>query len=216
MDGLAAGAFDDVVLGAHDDEPAGARVEPPGDFADIRADDIFRVGQCFAFEQTDERLVGVSSLISGGNFFSELGRARCVAEMFARREIQRGQNAAIHRDQMRRELNHHGRSRRQRKLLLNFRQMPVLRHAVRADAFVALAKKIIHLRLAACTADPAQGIGNDAGGLDESWRQQPGSPVYAKDFDVAGVKRALSEATKERKPEWRATANSPGDFAKPA
>jgi len=58
--------------------------------------------------------------------------------------------------------------------------------------------------------------GVDAGGLDESWRQQPGSPVYTKDFDVAGVKRALSEATKERKPEWRSTANSPGDFAKPA
>ena len=58
--------------------------------------------------------------------------------------------------------------------------------------------------------------GVDAGGLDESWRQQPGSPVYATDFDVAGVERALSEATKERKPEWRATANSPGNFAKPA
>ena len=58
--------------------------------------------------------------------------------------------------------------------------------------------------------------GVDDGGLDESWRQQPGSPVYAMDFDVAGVKRALSEATEERKPEWRATANSPGDFAKPA
>jgi len=58
--------------------------------------------------------------------------------------------------------------------------------------------------------------GVDAGGLDESWRQQPGSPVYATDFDASGVKRALSEATKERKPEWLATANSPGDFAKPA
>jgi predicted dinucleotide-binding enzyme len=58
--------------------------------------------------------------------------------------------------------------------------------------------------------------GVDAGGLDESWRQQPGSPVYAADFDLAGVERALSKATKERKAEWRATANSPGDFAKPA
>ena len=56
----------------------------------------------------------------------------------------------------------------------------------------------------------------DAGGLDESWRQQPGSLVYTTDFDMAGVKRALSEATKERKPEWRATANSPGSFAQPA
>ena len=51
--------------------------------------------------------------------------------------------------------------------------------------------------------------GVDAGGLDESWCQQPGSPVYATDFDVAGVKRALSEATKERKPEWRATETAP-------
>lgn len=58
--------------------------------------------------------------------------------------------------------------------------------------------------------------GVDAGGLDESWRQQPGTPVYATDFDVAGVKRALSQATKERKPEWRATAKSPGTFAQPA
>lgn len=58
--------------------------------------------------------------------------------------------------------------------------------------------------------------GVDAGGLDESWRQQPGTPVYATDFDVAGVKRALSEASRERRPEWRATPHSPGDFAKPA
>ena len=58
--------------------------------------------------------------------------------------------------------------------------------------------------------------GVDAGGLDESWRQQPGTPVYCTDFDAAGVKRALSEATKERKPEWRATAKSPGTFAQPA
>ena len=57
------------------------------------------------------------------------------------------------------------------------------------------------------------GIG--AGGLDESWRQQPGSPVYTKDFDVNGVRQALSEARKDRTPEWRATANSPGTFAAP-
>jgi 8-hydroxy-5-deazaflavin:NADPH oxidoreductase len=37
--------------------------------------------------------------------------------------------------------------------------------------------------------------GVDAGGLDESWRQQPGSPVYTKDFDAGGVRRALSEAS---------------------
>ena len=47
--------------------------------------------------------------------------------------------------------------------------------------------------------------GIDAGGLDESWRQQPGTPVYGTDFDAAGVRRALSEARRERTPEWRAT-----------
>ena len=58
--------------------------------------------------------------------------------------------------------------------------------------------------------------GVDAGGLDESWRQQPGTPVYAKDFGAAGVRHALSKANKDRTPEWRATSNSPGSFTTPA
>ena len=52
--------------------------------------------------------------------------------------------------------------------------------------------------------------GVDAGGLDESWRQQPGTPVYGTDLDAAGVRRALSQASPERTPEWRAKADSPG------
>jgi predicted dinucleotide-binding enzyme len=58
--------------------------------------------------------------------------------------------------------------------------------------------------------------GVDAGGLEESWRQQPGTPVYTNDFDVEGVRRALSEANKDRTSEWRGTANSPGTFTAPA
>jgi 8-hydroxy-5-deazaflavin:NADPH oxidoreductase len=50
--------------------------------------------------------------------------------------------------------------------------------------------------------------GVDAGGLDESWRQQPGTPVYGTDFDAAGVRRALSEARPDRSPEWRAIGKS--------
>jgi 8-hydroxy-5-deazaflavin:NADPH oxidoreductase len=46
--------------------------------------------------------------------------------------------------------------------------------------------------------------GVDAGTLDESWRQQPNTPVYGTNFDAAGVRRGLSEASQERKPEWRA------------
>jgi hypothetical protein len=45
----------------------------------------------------------------------------------------------------------------------------------------------------------------DAGDLDESWRQQPGTPVYLTDFDAQGVRAALSEASKERAPEWSAS-----------
>ena len=44
----------------------------------------------------------------------------------------------------------------------------------------------------------------DAGSLDTSWRQQPGTPVYATDHDAEGVRRALSEAKPDRTAEWRA------------
>jgi predicted dinucleotide-binding enzyme len=56
----------------------------------------------------------------------------------------------------------------------------------------------------------------DVGGLDESWRQQPGSPAYGKDFDAAGVRDALATASKERTPQWSGTAASPGTFERPA
>ena len=55
----------------------------------------------------------------------------------------------------------------------------------------------------------------DTGGLDESWRQQPGTPVYAQDYDAEGVRKALAAASPERTAAWRATANSPGDLARP-
>ena len=56
----------------------------------------------------------------------------------------------------------------------------------------------------------------DAGGLDESWRQQPGTPVYAADFNAQGVVTALSEASRKRPPEFQASEKSPGSYAKPA
>ncbi|RPJ60146.1 MAG: NADP oxidoreductase [Acidobacteria bacterium] len=58
--------------------------------------------------------------------------------------------------------------------------------------------------------------GVDAGTLDESWRQQPGTPVYTADLAAEGVRRALAAAKQERTPEWRATSTSPGTFVKPA
>ncbi len=56
----------------------------------------------------------------------------------------------------------------------------------------------------------------DSGAIAESWRQQPGSPGYLKDYNVDGVRRALGSAQRERAPQWRATPNSPGTYAVPA
>jgi predicted dinucleotide-binding enzyme len=50
--------------------------------------------------------------------------------------------------------------------------------------------------------------GVDGGSLDESWRQQPGTPVYGTDLDLAAVTRALAEAKPEREAAFRA-AGSP-------
>jgi hypothetical protein len=75
-----------------------------------------------------------------------------------------------------------------------------------------VAAKAIVLRLV----DELRLDGVDAGGLEESWRQQPGTPVYATDLDAEGVRRTLAAASKDRGPEWRGNANSPGTFATPA
>jgi len=55
----------------------------------------------------------------------------------------------------------------------------------------------------------------DVGPLNQSWRQQPATPVYGTDFDAEGVCRALGQASPERKPEWKATPQSPGNFDDP-
>lgn len=56
----------------------------------------------------------------------------------------------------------------------------------------------------------------DAGTIEESWRQQPGTPGYLQDLPADGVRDALAKASPDRSPEWRATPNSPGTFDNPA
>jgi 8-hydroxy-5-deazaflavin:NADPH oxidoreductase len=43
----------------------------------------------------------------------------------------------------------------------------------------------------------------DADGLDESWRQQPGTPAYCRDLDAAALRRALAEAEYSRIADYR-------------
>jgi predicted dinucleotide-binding enzyme len=61
------------------------------------------------------------------------------------------------------------------------------------------AKQIVFDLVDALGFDPV-----DAGSIDESWRQQPGTPVYGKDYDVAATIAALAEASPERPADFRA------------
>ena len=44
----------------------------------------------------------------------------------------------------------------------------------------------------------------DAGDLDNSWWQQPGTPAYCRDLEAAALRRALAEADRSRIAEYRA------------
>jgi len=43
----------------------------------------------------------------------------------------------------------------------------------------------------------------DGGDLDDSWRQQPGTPAYCQDLEAAALRRALAEADRSRIAEYR-------------
>jgi len=49
--------------------------------------------------------------------------------------------------------------------------------------------------------------GVDAGTLADSWRQQPGTPAYARDLDAEARKAALAQADAGKIAEYRAEAN---------
>jgi 8-hydroxy-5-deazaflavin:NADPH oxidoreductase len=44
----------------------------------------------------------------------------------------------------------------------------------------------------------------DGGVLDNSWRQQPGTPAYCRDLEAVALRRALAEADRSRIAEYRA------------
>jgi hypothetical protein len=44
----------------------------------------------------------------------------------------------------------------------------------------------------------------DSGALDDSWRQQTGTPAYCRDLDATALRRALAEADRSRIAEYRA------------
>jgi 8-hydroxy-5-deazaflavin:NADPH oxidoreductase len=60
-------------------------------------------------------------------------------------------------------------------------------------------KQVVFALIDALGFDPV-----DGGTLAESWRQQPGTPVYGADLDADGARRALAEASPERQEGFRA------------
>jgi 8-hydroxy-5-deazaflavin:NADPH oxidoreductase len=44
----------------------------------------------------------------------------------------------------------------------------------------------------------------DGGDLDNSWRQQPGTPAYCRDLEATALRRALTEAVRSRIADYRA------------
>lgn len=44
----------------------------------------------------------------------------------------------------------------------------------------------------------------DGGDLNDSWRQQPGTPAYCRDLEAAALRRALAQADRSRIAEYRA------------
>jgi predicted dinucleotide-binding enzyme len=51
--------------------------------------------------------------------------------------------------------------------------------------------------------------GFDAGSLDDSWRQQPGTPVYTADLPLAAARTAVDAARLQQTIEWRKALNRP-------
>jgi len=62
------------------------------------------------------------------------------------------------------------------------------------------AKAIVHQLIDDLGFEPV-----DAGDLDESWRQQPGTPAYCQDLDLAALRRALAEPERSRVAQYRAS-----------
>ena len=82
------------------------------------------------------------------------------------------EDASIHRNQVRRELNHSRHLSRQTDLLFYFRQMPVKGHSIGANAFIAFDEEKWNVSLATCTADPTQGMGHKGRRLNQSIANQ--------------------------------------------
>jgi len=133
LHGLAACAFAEVVLSAHEDEAVGASIDFKTDIDEIGAGDHFGIGGFAATEEADERFVGVGhfqgvpDLFGGGSRTDFCGRG--------------GDDAGIDRDEVGDEGDGDFFSGGEGEFLFDFREVPVLGDAVCARRFVALTEE---------------------------------------------------------------------------
>jgi 8-hydroxy-5-deazaflavin:NADPH oxidoreductase len=56
----------------------------------------------------------------------------------------------------------------------------------------------------------------DAGNLDDSWRQQPGTPVYTADLPLAAARSAVDDARPQQTIKWRKGLDRPAGVGPPS
>ena len=134
---LAARAFYNVVYNGAYYYVLGARVVDRRDVAAVCAAYVQSVGIRAAGENFYERLARVGAIPYRVNIFDALAD---------RRKRNSRRYSACHRREMRIELHYNGFFRRNRKLLLNFRQMAVLRQSIGLRALVSFAVGVRQIR----------------------------------------------------------------------
>jgi hypothetical protein len=50
-------------------------------------------------------------------------------------------------------------------------------------------------------------LASDAGGIEESWRQQPGTPCYTQDYNAVQLNAVLARSVRSRVPEYLKAAD---------
>src|SRR2546423_7324870 len=139
---LTARALDEVIDRAHDHDAMRALVDLPCDVDEICAEDIFCIWEARVAEQTDKRFVAIGTVENHCRIKSD--------DLAGNIGVNRGGNAAIHRNEMGRELNNDLVAGQVRKFLFDLGQMSMFRNAVGPHALVALGEKIIDFGLSTC------------------------------------------------------------------
>ena len=160
LHGDAGGSFDEVVEARDHDQLLAA--EADGDVTVVGKCRILRRGQMI--DDPDERF----AFVEVTHDLQQFGLRRFASQT----RIDRGQDAAVHWDQMRSEDDLNILAAGVGEDLFDLRRVAVLANRVGRHPFVAFREKRVELRHAAGTAHSALGVDDDAGRFDQFRAQQ--------------------------------------------